>query len=102
MQPALLMLMESYSPSILSKCDCLYTNKRNSSYFLEITTGDRSYSLRKAHCPSPFKGVNMGIGELFPLERGEEQNKEEGEMVQKKLEEGEIGGKSREEGEKET
>lgn len=68
MQPALLMLMESYSPSILSKYDCLNTNKRNSSYFLEITTGDQSYSLRKAHCPSPFKGVNMGNGELFPLE----------------------------------
>ena len=34
--------------------------------------------------------------------RGEEQNREEGEMAQKKLEEGEIEGKSREEGEKET
>jgi len=30
--------------------------------------------------------------------RGEEQNREEGEMAQKSWEEGEIGGKSREEG----
>ena len=36
-----------------------------------------------------------------PLWRGEEQNREEGEMAQKKLEEREIGGKSREEREKE-
>ena len=34
--------------------------------------------------------------------RGEEQNREEGEMAKKSWEEGEIGGKSREEGEKET
>ena len=34
--------------------------------------------------------------------RGEEQNRDEGEMAQKSWEEGEIGGKSREEGEKET
>ena len=36
------------------------------------------------------------------MKRGEEQNREEGEMAQKSWEEGEIGGKSREEGEKET
>ena len=35
-----------------------------------------------------------------PIERGEEQNREEGEMGQKKL--GEIGGKRREEGENVT
>ena len=36
------------------------------------------------------------------LRRGEEQNREEGEMVQKKLGGGRNEGKSREEGEKET
>ena len=39
---------------------------------------------------------------FITVKRGEEQNREEGEMAKKNWEEGEIGGKSREEGEKET
>ena len=38
---------------------------------------------------------------MRPFQRGEEQNREEGEMTQRKLEGGRNRGKSREEGEKE-
>ena len=39
------------------------------------------------------KGALIGIGALIDIKRGEEQNREEGEMVQKTREEGEIGTK---------
>ena len=46
--------------------------------------------------------THCSYSKLLPLQRGEEQNREEGEMAQKKLGGGRNRGKSREEGEKET
>ena len=47
-----------------------------------------------------FRFANCGTVKALAGWRGEEQNREEGEMTEKSWKEGEIGGKSREEGEK--
>ena len=87
------------------KCLCTLKQRKIVEFKLEIIYHSKKTLDSSSHLSLNYDregdldGENWNFGCCLILRRGEEQNREEGEMAQKSWEEGEIGGKSREGGE---